>query len=207
MALVPSHRLITSFFGHFATFISCVFSHRRGLLVNMTMADLRRPRQSPHPPNKSTWSMFITRRPGHYGKAQTFLNAEEFNWLEQWLKIRAALHPKNDLVFSARSNSVHRGLDTNLKKAWVDIRTSVATHIKNSKTMEERNRMSHFMCHSIAIADQFYVCPLDIHQAWGNKGHFEWSMVGELQWKGKETRCKLKLITCEICLVLIILIA
>lgn len=188
MAANPTRQLTNSFFGYFAAFISCIFGHRRGVIVNMTVKEVMEAKKKCKSPGEGYLiNVHHHKTRSSYGTAQIFLKREEFMWLEQWLKIRARLRPNTDLVLCSGSKSVNRVIDNHLRNAWsemglpgrptfTDIRTAVATHVKNLNPTEQRARMSHFMCHSTTTADQFYVLPLNSDQARDIRGHFDRTM-------------------------------
>ncbi|KAI7789394.1 hypothetical protein IRJ41_023930, partial [Triplophysa rosa] len=61
---------------------------------------------------------------------------------------------------------------------FTDLRSAIATHARNNGTVEDRSKMSRFMCHDTRTADKFYACNLNTKEAWEHRQLFEKVLEG-----------------------------
>ncbi|XP_077091694.1 uncharacterized protein LOC143744159 [Siphateles boraxobius] len=71
------------------------------------------------------------------------------------------------------------GLDLPGAPTFTDVRTSIATHAKNTHSPGDRQKVSRFMCHDTSTADRFYALNLDAKQAAEQRRLFEAAVEGE----------------------------
>ncbi|KAI7811778.1 hypothetical protein IRJ41_018877 [Triplophysa rosa] len=64
------------------------------------------------------------------------------------------------------------------KPTFTDIRTSIATHAKNSHGTDSRQKVAQFMCHDTSTADKFYAVNLNARQAVEHRRLFEEALEG-----------------------------
>ncbi|XP_073711507.1 uncharacterized protein [Misgurnus anguillicaudatus] len=65
------------------------------------------------------------------------------------------------------------------KPTFMDVRTSIATHARNTHSKADREKVSKFMCHDTSTADRFYAMNLNVRQAVEHRRLFEGALVGE----------------------------
>lgn len=98
--------------------------------------------------------------------------------MRRFLDLRRSLVSRDDakFFFFISKPNICRNLNVYFQEAWksmgldgtptfTDIRTSIATHAKNTHTADDRHKVSQFMCHDTTTADRFYVINLDAKQA------------------------------------------
>lgn len=116
--------------------------------------------------------------------AQIYMTREEFSWMERWLRIRPSLEPSDDRFLTTGSPTNGKALLTYLQMAWAemglpgkptftDIRTSIATHARNSHSPDIRHRVARFMCHDTSTSDRFYSLKLTLDQCRAMRELFE----------------------------------
>nr|XP_055062898.1 basic salivary proline-rich protein 1-like [Misgurnus anguillicaudatus] len=64
------------------------------------------------------------------------------------------------------------------KPTFTDIRTSIATHARNTHNSDNRQKVAKFMCHDTSTADKFYAMNLSSKQAVEHRRLFEEALVG-----------------------------
>ncbi|XP_037544560.1 uncharacterized protein LOC119421255 [Nematolebias whitei] len=165
------------FYGYFSALIASVYGHRIGVLIGMAVSEVEAAKAR----HQSESLGFVVnvrehKTNGAFGMAQIYLNHEEFSWAERWLNMRAALSLPEGRFLHTTSNSPGKILLKYLRVVWeemglpglpsfTDIRTSVATHVKNFHSAEVRRRLANFMCHDTSTADRFYAMHLTAEQA------------------------------------------
>ncbi|XP_056598299.1 uncharacterized protein LOC130416957 isoform X1 [Triplophysa dalaica] len=77
-----------------------------------------------------------------------------------------------------------KNLNSHFQAAWkemglpkyptfTDLQSGIATHARNNGTVEDRSKLSRFMCHDTRTADKFYACNLNTKEAWEHRQLFE----------------------------------
>ncbi|XP_013884095.1 uncharacterized protein LOC106532549 [Austrofundulus limnaeus] len=179
------------FFGYLAAYIHCLYGHRPGVLVNLTVSEVKAARRDAGPDAEG----FVINVEEHkttktFGMAQTYLTKEEFAWLERWVELRTRLNPPNDYFIWTMSQTAVKTMGKNLKTVWeemqlpgsptfTDIRTAVTTYARNTQNKEVRAQMARLMCHDISTAEKFYAIHLNASQAKVLRDRFEESTSPE----------------------------
>nr|XP_055062830.1 uncharacterized protein LOC129445857 [Misgurnus anguillicaudatus] len=65
------------------------------------------------------------------------------------------------------------------KPTFTDLRTSIATHARNTHSSSNRTKVAKFMCHDTFTADKFYAMNLSAKQAVEHRRLFEEALCGE----------------------------
>nr|XP_055062921.1 probable serine/threonine-protein kinase samkC [Misgurnus anguillicaudatus] len=65
------------------------------------------------------------------------------------------------------------------KPTFTDLRTSIATHARNTHSSSNRTKVAKFMCHDTSTADKFYAMNLSAKQAVEHRRLFEEALCGE----------------------------
>ncbi|RXN36668.1 hypothetical protein ROHU_002761 [Labeo rohita] len=205
----PEKKHQWSFYGHLTTYWASIYGHRSGVFQNLTIQEVVEARQ------RASEGCFVIEILAHktnqaFGAAQLALDQEEYVWLEQFLSIRSTLVGGNDtkyFFFTSKPSSC-KNLNQYFQEAWAsmglpgtptftDMRTTIATHAKNTHTSEDRHKVAQFMCHDTATAG--YALNLDAKQAAEHRRLFDAAVVGEEDLKKKddetpkEARCKVPL--------------
>ncbi|ROL50898.1 hypothetical protein DPX16_3532 [Anabarilius grahami] len=166
-----------SFYGHLTAYLACIYGHHGGVFQNMTIAEVEAAKTG------SKEGCFVINISTHktnqaFGAAQLALSGEEYGWLTDFLDIRpysVGGETANYFFFTSKPSSC-KNLNQYFQEAWAgmglpgsptftDIRTSIATHAKNSHTPGDRQKVAQFMCHDTSTADRFYALNLDAKQA------------------------------------------
>ncbi|XP_016380028.1 uncharacterized protein LOC107717704 [Sinocyclocheilus rhinocerous] len=165
-----------SFYGHLTTYWASIYGHRGGVFQNLTIKEVEDTRKT------VTEDKFVINISAHktnqaFGAAQLALDQEEYGWLQQFLSLRSTLVGcKNAHYFFFTSKlSSCKNLNQYFQEAWrsmglpgtptfTDLRTSIATHAKNTHCPENRHKVAQFMCHDTSTADRFYTLNLNAKQ-------------------------------------------
>ncbi|RXN14519.1 hypothetical protein ROHU_009064 [Labeo rohita] len=145
----PEKKHQWSFYGHLTTYWASIYGHRSGVFQNLTIQEVVEARQ------RASEGCFVIEILAHktnqaFGAAQLALDQEEYVWLEQFLSIRSTLVGGNDtkyFFFTSKPSSC-KNLNQYFQEAWAsmglpgtptftDMRTTIATHAKNTHTPEE----------------------------------------------------------------------
>ncbi|XP_016373395.1 uncharacterized protein LOC107712588 [Sinocyclocheilus rhinocerous] len=180
-----------SFYGHLTAYWASIYGHRGGVFQNLTIKEVEDSRKT------VTEDKFVINISAHktnqaFGPAQLALDQEEYGWLQQFLSLRSTLvGGKNAHYFFFTSKlSSCKNLNQYFQEAWrsmglpgmptfTDLRTSIATHAKNTHCPENRHKVAQFMCHDTSTADRFYALNLDAKQAAEHRHLFEAALEGE----------------------------
>ncbi|XP_048014510.1 uncharacterized protein LOC125247288 [Megalobrama amblycephala] len=168
-----------SFYGHLTAYLACIYGHRGGVFQNMTIAEVEAAKTG------SQEGCFVINISTHktnqaFGAAQLALSGEEYGWLADFLDMRPYLvggEHAHYFFFTSKPSSC-KNLNQYFQEAWAgmglpgsptfkDIRTSIATHAKNSHTPGDRRRWRS------SCADRFYALNLDARQAAEHRRLFE----------------------------------
>ncbi|CAM4568603.1 unnamed protein product [Leuciscus chuanchicus] len=180
-----------SFYGHLTAYLACIYGHRGGVFQNMTIKEVEEGQQtaregiyviniSTHKTNQAFWA------------AQLALDAEEYGWLQEFLSIRSTLVGGKDahyLFFTSKPSSC-KNLNQYFQEAWAgmglpgtptftDVRTSIATHAKNTHSLGDWYKVAQFMCYNTSTVDGFYVLNLNAKQVAEHRHLFESAVEGE----------------------------
>ncbi|XP_039528819.1 uncharacterized protein LOC120479993 [Pimephales promelas] len=154
-----------SFYGHLTAYLACIYGHRSGVFQNMTIAEVEAARQatmdgcyviniSTHKTNQA------------FGAAQMAVTETEYQWMAEFLAMREELVGGGDAhyFFFTSKPSPCKNLNQYFQEAWAglelpgtptftDVRTSIATHAKNTISPGDRHKVARFMCHDTSTAD------------------------------------------------------
>ncbi|XP_067301019.1 uncharacterized protein [Pseudorasbora parva] len=180
-----------SFYGHLTAYFACIYGHRSGVFQNMTIQEVEAARKN------SKDGCYVINISTHktnqaFGAAQLALNEEEFEWMTGFLELRPYMVGGADptyFFFTSKPSSC-KNLNQYFQDAWAgmglpgtpnftEIRTSIATHAKNTHNPGDRHKVSQFMCHDTSTADRFYALNLDATQAREHRRLFEAAVEGE----------------------------
>ncbi|CAM4733354.1 unnamed protein product [Leuciscus chuanchicus] len=180
-----------SFYGHLTAYLACIYGHRGGVFQNMTIGEVEAARQG------AMDGCYVINIASHktnqaFGAAQLALTEEEYGWLTEFLAMRKELVGGSDahyFFFTSKPSSC-KNLNQYFQEAWAgmelpgtptftDVRTSIATHAKNTHSPGDRHKVSRFMCHDTSTADRFYALNLDAKQAAEQRKLFESAVEGE----------------------------
>ncbi|KAK7149307.1 hypothetical protein R3I94_008821 [Phoxinus phoxinus] len=180
-----------SFYGHLTAYLACIYGHRGEVFQNMTIKEVEKGQQtaregsyviniSTHKTNQAFWT------------AQLALDAEEYGWLQEFLSMRSTLvggKDANYLFFTSKPGSC-KNLNQYFQEAWAgmglpgtptftDVRTSIATHAKNTHSPGDWYKVAQFMCYDTSTVDGFYVLNLNAKQVAEHRHLFESAVEGE----------------------------
>ncbi|XP_051538590.1 uncharacterized protein LOC127431957 isoform X1 [Myxocyprinus asiaticus] len=153
----PSPKLQWSFYGHFSAYLASIYGHRGGVFQNMKMDEVVGAKWST---NDGAYLINVAEHKTNqaFGVAQISLFEEEYEWGRRFINIKDELPGGADATFfffTSRPNPC-KNLNNYFKEAWkvmglpgcptfTDLRTSIATHAKNTHKPEDRqkNRQVH----------------------------------------------------------------
>ncbi|KAI7795895.1 hypothetical protein IRJ41_009167 [Triplophysa rosa] len=180
-----------SFYGHLTAYLSTIYGHRGGVFQNMLVEEVEGASKS-----SSTNIYLINVNRNTQVKPSFWGSPAVVDRRGIWLVYRI---PKYDakpcrreqfhiLFFTSKPN-VCKNLNAYFHDAWVsmglegspnftDMRSSIATHAKQTHTPEARHKISQFMCHDTATADRFYAVHLNAQQAAEHRVLFEAALEG-----------------------------
>ncbi|XP_067284388.1 uncharacterized protein [Pseudorasbora parva] len=180
-----------SFYGHLTAYLACIYGHRSGVFQNMTIKEVE---EAQHTTTEGNYVINISSHMTNqaFGAAQLFLDAEEYEWLQDFLSMRSTLVGGNNAYyfFFTSKPSSSKNLNQYFQEAWAgmglpgtptftDVRTSIATHAKNTHSPENWYKVVQFMCQDTSTADRFYVLNLNAKQAAEHRHLFESAVEGE----------------------------
>ncbi|XP_073730818.1 uncharacterized protein [Misgurnus anguillicaudatus] len=180
-----------SFYGYLTAYYASIYGHRLGFFQNLTIREVEGAVKSPSTGDYLiNISLHKTNRA--FGPAQLSLTAEEYGWFWRFLALRDRLvgGPDARLFFYTSTPNPCKNLNNYFQGAWVsmglpgkptfmDVRTSIATHARNTHSKADREKVSKFMCHDTSTADRFYAMNLNVKQAVEHRRLFEGALVGE----------------------------
>ncbi|XP_057204406.1 translation initiation factor IF-2-like [Triplophysa rosa] len=177
-------------YGYLTAFFASIYGHRCGVFQNLTIQEVEQATRS------SSTSAFLINVALHktnqaFGPAQLSLTCEEYGWFRHLLRLRDGLvgGPSARYFFYTSTPNPCKNLNNYFQGAWVsmglpgkptftDIRTSIATHAKNSHGTDSRQKVAQFMCHDTSTADKFYAVNLNARQAVEHRRLFEEALEG-----------------------------
>ncbi|CAM4688133.1 unnamed protein product [Leuciscus chuanchicus] len=180
-----------SFYGHLTAYLACIYGHRGGVFQNMTIGEVEAAQQA------AMDGCYVINISSHktnqaFGAAQLALGEEEYGWLAEFLAMRKELVGGSNAhyFFFTSKPSSYKSLNQYFQEAWAgmdlpgtpnftDLRTSIATHAKNTHSPGDRHKVARFMCHDPSTADRFYALNLDAKQAAEQRSLFEADVEGE----------------------------
>ncbi|XP_061556903.1 uncharacterized protein LOC133415092 [Phycodurus eques] len=107
------------FFGYLAAYLTALYGHRSGDLINMTVTEVDNAKGSPEEGYLINVVQHKTLR--SHGNAQIFLNAKEFSWFERWGQLRRKANPPNNYFLANNGSGIFTGLVRNFRAAWKDM--------------------------------------------------------------------------------------
>ncbi|RXN37522.1 hypothetical protein ROHU_001978 [Labeo rohita] len=180
-----------SFYGHLTAYWASIYGHRCGVFQNLTIQEVEDAHKT------GSEGHFVINISAHktnqaFGAAQLALDKEEYGWLEKFLSLRSTLLGGKDATyffFTSKAGSC-KNLNQYFQEAWAsmglqgtptftDVRTSIATHAKNTHCPDDRRKVAQFMCHDTATADRFYALNLNAKQAAEHRRLFETAVAGD----------------------------
>ncbi|XP_037829302.1 uncharacterized protein LOC119616659 [Kryptolebias marmoratus] len=182
-----SQELRYRFYGYLCAYIASLYGHRTGVFSHLMVSEVEEARGKIEPDSPVVVVNVKQHKTNQaFGMAQIYLTRQEFSWMEQWLDKRALLSPESGHFFVTGCQSPDRVLLRYLRVTWsemrlpgkptfTDIRTAVATHMKNTHILEIRSRLAYFMCHDTSTADRFYAMQANAAQARETRAYFEQS--------------------------------
>ncbi|KAG1960373.1 uncharacterized protein LOC120466694 [Pimephales promelas] len=165
-----------SFYGHLTAYLACIYGHHVWVFQNITIKEVeegqRTAREGSYVINISSHKI----NPAFWD-AQLALDAEEYGWLQDFLSMRSTLvGGKNAhyLFFTSKASSC-KNLNKYFQEAWAgmgllgtptftDIRTSIATHAKNTLSPGDWYKVARYMCYDTSTVDGFNVLNLNAKQ-------------------------------------------
>ncbi|XP_073730814.1 uncharacterized protein [Misgurnus anguillicaudatus] len=178
-------------YGHLTAYFASIYGHRLGVFQNLTMEEVKKAVKS-----ASSGSYLINislhKTNQAFGPAQLSLTPEEYSWFRRFLAMRDNLvgGPDATHFFYTSTPNPCKNLNNHFQAAWVsmglpgkptftDLRTSIATHARNTYTSSNRTKVAKFMCHDTSTADKFYAMNLSVKQAVEHRRLFEEALCGE----------------------------
>ncbi|XP_056094661.1 uncharacterized protein LOC130073220 [Rhinichthys klamathensis goyatoka] len=180
-----------SFYGHLTAYLACIYGHHDWVFQNITIKEVEEGQQtaregsyviniSTHKINQAFWA------------AQLALDAEEYGWLQEFLSMRSTLVGGKDahyLFFTSKPSSC-KNLNQYFQEAWAgmgllgtptftDVRTSIATHAKNTHSPGDWYKVAQFMCYDTSTDDGFNLPNLNAKQVAKHHHLFESAVEGE----------------------------
>ncbi|KAI7789479.1 hypothetical protein IRJ41_010362 [Triplophysa rosa] len=175
-------------YGYVTAFLASIYGHRCGVFQNMTIDEVRNATKT-----ASTYLINVSMHKTNqaFGPAQIALSAQEYDWFERFLGMKEELvgGAAAKYVFFTSTLNPCKNLNNYFQAAWAemglpksptftDLRSAIATHARNNGTVEDRSKMSRFMCHDTRTADKFYACNLNTKEAWEHRQLFEKVLEG-----------------------------
>ncbi|XP_073729949.1 uncharacterized protein [Misgurnus anguillicaudatus] len=151
-------------YGHLTAYFASIYGHRLGVFQNMTIKEVEKAVKS-----DSTGSYLINislhKTNQAFGPAQLSLKKEEYHWFRRFLALREHLVGGPEAVYFCYTSTPNpcKNLNNYFQGAWVsmglpgkptftDIRTSIATHARNTHNSDNRQKVAKFMCHDTSTA-------------------------------------------------------
>nr|XP_055065242.1 uncharacterized protein LOC129447502 [Misgurnus anguillicaudatus] len=171
-----------SFYGHLTAFFASIYGHRCGVFQNLTITEVEKAVKS-----SSTGAYLINvkfhKTNQAFGPAQLSATEEEYGWLRRFLALRNRLVGGKTATYFFYIDNYFQGAWVSMglpgKPNFTDLRTSIATHAKNSHSPDNRRKVAQFMCHDTSTADKFYAMNLNSRQAVEHRRMFEQALLGE----------------------------
>nr|XP_055062966.1 uncharacterized protein LOC129446029 isoform X2 [Misgurnus anguillicaudatus] len=146
-------------YGHLTAYFASIYGHRLGVFQNMTIKEVEKAVKS-----DSTGSYLINislhKTNQAFGPAQLSLKKEEYHWFRRFLALREHLvgGPEAVYFFFTSTPNPCKNLNNYFQGAWVsmglpskptftDVRTSIATHARNTHNSDNRQKVAKLMCH------------------------------------------------------------
>ncbi|CAK6965473.1 uncharacterized protein LOC122760004 [Scomber scombrus] len=129
-------RIRYRFFGYLAAYLSSIYGHRTGVLTRMRLREVKEAIGNEEKGYLINVMEHKTVR--KFGTAQIYLEASEYQWFRDWIRLRSRCVAKNGYFFS----SFGRGEAKNMNF--------------ESNDAEVRQNLSSFMCHSAETQERFY---------------------------------------------------
>nr|XP_055062868.1 uncharacterized protein LOC129445899 isoform X1 [Misgurnus anguillicaudatus] len=143
-------------YGHLTAYFASIYGHRLGVFQNMTIKEVEKAVKS-----ESTGSYLINislhKTNQAFGPAQLSLKKEEYHWFRRFLALREHLvgGPEAVYFFYTSTPNPCKNLNNYFQGAWVsmglpgkptftDIRTSIATHARNTHNSDNRQKVAKF---------------------------------------------------------------
>ncbi|XP_057184636.1 uncharacterized protein LOC130551100 [Triplophysa rosa] len=170
-------------YGYVTAFLASIYGHRCGVFQNMTIDEVRNAVKT-----SSTYLIHVNMHKTNqaFGPAQIALSTEEYKWFERFLGMKDKLvgGTAAKYIFFTSTPNPCKNLNNYFQAAWAemglprsptftDLRSAIATHARNNGSVEDRTKMSRFMCHDTRTADKFYACNLSSKEAWEHRQLFE----------------------------------
>ncbi|XP_067249026.1 uncharacterized protein [Chanodichthys erythropterus] len=180
-----------SFYGHLTAYLACLYGHRGAVFQNMTIKEVEEAQQTAR---EGTYVITISAHKTNqaFGAAQLAMDAQEYEWLEEFLSMRSILVGGKDAhyFFFTSKPSICKNLNQYFQEAWAgmglpgtptftDVRNSIATHAKNTHCPDDWYKVAKFMCYDTSTADRFYALNLNAKQTAEHRRLFEIVVRGE----------------------------
>ncbi|XP_077091405.1 uncharacterized protein LOC143742438 [Siphateles boraxobius] len=180
-----------SFYGHLTAYLACIYGHGGRVFQNMTIKEVEEGQQIAR---EGSYVINISTHKTNqaFCAAQLALDAKEYGWLHEFLSMRSTLVGGKDahyLFFTSKPSSCKK-LNQYFQEAWAamgltgtptftDVRTSIATHAKNTHSPGDWYKVAQLMCYDTSTMDGFYVLNLNAKQVAENRHLFESALEGE----------------------------
>nr|XP_055049616.1 uncharacterized protein LOC129435188 [Misgurnus anguillicaudatus] len=193
-----------NFYGHLTAYFASIYGHRCGVFQNLAIGEVEKAVKS-----SSTGSYLINvkfhKTNQAFGPAQLSATVEEFGWFHRFLALKNRLVGSKTATYFFFTSTPNpcKNLNNYFQGAWVsmglpgkpnftDLRTSIATHAKNSHSVDNRRKVAQSMCHDTSTANKYYAMNLNSRQAVEHRRLFEQALLGEEASPEKEQGVKRK---------------